>query len=359
MSKSIQWGFLGCGEVAHDIAADFSQVPDSSIAAVCSRTKTSAEKFARKFNIPKVYESPDAMLADPALDIVYIATPHHLHQQHAMACLQAGKAVLCEKPLTVSEQQAESLIAEARKRKLFCMEAMWMRFFPLIQDIKTRIDQGELGNIQLMHADFGYPTKFDPENRFFNAGVYGGTLLDRGIYTISLAQYLLGNPVDISSSAHIGDTGVDEHASCLLKFESGAIASLSSTLRGLSSNEAVITGSKGKLKIHDPFYRPAQFSIQQTAEPRSGSNGGWTQKIRQMPVVQTLRKTAYPLIKSIIYNNNKTATFSGNGYQFEIQEVTRCLQQGLQESPVMPLEDSLAVLRIMDTMRQQWKTRND
>ncbi len=359
MTQSIQWGFYGSGIVAQDVAADFSHVSDARIAAVSSRTLTSARQFAKKFNVPKVYESLALMLEDPELDIIYIATPHHLHQQHSLSCLQAGKAIVCEKPFTVSAAEAEIVIAAARQRNLFCMEAMWMRFFPLVQAAKKRIAENELGDIQLIQADFGYPTPFDPDNRFFNTELAGGALLDRGIYPISLAQYLLGNPKTISSEAHIGATGVDEHSSCTLQYSSGTIALLSSTLRGLGTNEAVITGSKSTLKIHDPFYRPSSVSLRPTkvgAIAKRLAQSGLKQTIKNNPVVQSFRKIAAP-IKRIIRGKTTTANFPGNGYQFEIQEATRCLQQGLQESPIMPLEDTLSVLQIMDTMREQWNNK--
>ena len=359
MTQSIKWGFYGSGIVAQDVAADFSQVSGAAIAAVASRTQKSAQQFAKRFNVPKVYESLEQMLEDSALDVIYIATPHHLHQQHSLSCLQAGKAIVCEKPFTVSAAEAKVVIKAARQRNLFCMEAMWMRFFPLVQAAKKRIADNELGDIQLIRADFGYPTPFNPDGRFFNTKLAGGALLDRGIYPISLTQYLLGNPETIASEAYIGATGVDEHSSCTLQYQSGAIASLSSTLRELGTNEAVITGSKNTLKIHDPFYRPSSVSLRPTktgAVAKQLAQSSLIQTTKNNPAVQSFRKIAAP-IKRMIRGKTTTTSFPGNGYQFEIQEATRCLQQGLIESPIMPLEDTLSVLKIMDTMREQWENK--
>ena len=356
MAKTVRWGVLGTGAIAYKIAEDFDLVPDAQIRAICSRSKSSAKQFAQQFNIPTTHVGLDSMLADDQIDIIYIATPHPLHHDHSLACLRRGKAVLCEKPFTVNAVQAAEIIDEAHQRKLFCMEAMWMRFSPLIQEVKTRIDQNEIGEIQFINADFGYPQHYDPKSRFFNLALGGGSLLDRGIYSISLAQYLLGNPTDISGIAHIGESGVDEQSICSLRFEQGAIAMLASTLNGLSSNETIITGNKGRLRIHEPFYRPNTISVlmAQASADTAMPGKGFTAGLKRNAAFRKWRHRLQPTLGWFKPNRKKSSFSPGHGYQYELMEATRCLQKGRTESDIMPLDDTLEVMRIMDKLRHDW-----
>ncbi len=347
----LRWGFLGCGQVARDVAEDFALVTGATIHAVAARRTESARAFSQRFGIPVVHKSIDALLADREIDIVYVATPHTLHREHCLAALRAGKPVLCEKPFTVDAASAAEVIDEARQRGLFCMEAMWTRFFPVIRDIKALVDRGELGDIQWFGADFGYPTWRDPDNRFFDPAQGGGALLDRGVYALSLAQHLLGEPEAITGLATFGETGVDEQTASLLRFPNGALAQIGASLNGLTRNTAVITGSAGRLLIDEPFYRPEHFSIERAnAQPPKPPGDG----AAGHPTLKKFRRALAPLVKRRLRGQRHTRRWPGNGYQFEIAEACRCLREGLTESPIMPLDDSLVVIRMADRIRAQW-----
>ena len=362
MSKTIRWGILGTGTVARDVAQAFAQVEDAALVAVGSRSIDTAKAFAGRFNVDKAYDSYEALLADDDIDVVYIATPHHRHRDDCLKCFDAGKAVLCEKPFTLNAEQALEVVSAARERDLFCMEAMWMRFIPLVRKVREMVDAGEIGHVQMIKADFGYPTWYDPENRFFSLNAGGGSLMDRGIYTLSLARFILGEHEHLKSSATIGPTGVDHQSACLLEYPNGAIADLSSTLTTYGTNEAVIMGTRGQIRIHDPFYRPGRISLTQFETPAApppmslDQRPGLKEKLKDNPLVKKLHRMATPLLDRL-RGGHIEAPFPGNGYQFEIEEVTRCLQRGEKESSIMPLDDTLAIMETMDEMRSSWGLR--
>jgi predicted dehydrogenase len=328
--------------------------------AVGSRSQEGAEAFAQEYALSRAYGSHASLLQDKDIDIVYIATPHFRHHKDCLAVLAAGKAVMCEKPFALNAQQVGEVIVSARGKKLFCMEAMWMRFNPLIQEAKKYIEQGALGEVRSLRVDFGYPAFYDPQSRLFNLEYGGGALLDRGVYTLSLANYLLGRPEKIQSHAAIGPSDVDTQSAYLLSYADGAVAELSATLESAGTNEAVIAGTAGQLRIHDPFYRPSRLSLRKIAAPEAPSadqsNGltGGLKGLLKRPGVQKLRRRMQPLSGLLEGGKKISSPFLGNGYQFEIAEATCCLQQGLTESNIMPLDDSLAVMQDMDGMRRTW-----
>ncbi len=361
MGKKIRWGILGTGTVARDVARSFAYVNDAELAAVGSRSLDTARAFAARFGIAKAYGSYDELLADGDIDVVYIATPHDRHRDDCLKCFDAGKAVLCEKPFTLNAAQALEVISTAREKNLFCMEAMWMRFIPLIRRVRELVDAGEIGHVQMIKADFGYPTWYDPENRFFSLNRGGGSLMDRGIYTLSLARFLLGDHENMKSSATIGPTGVDHQSACLLEYPNGAIADLSSTLTTYGTNEAVVMGTRGQIRIHDPFYRPSRISLKPFDEPcaptASLDGGGLKQRLKENPLISKLQRAASPLIGLLRGSKAISQPFPGSGYQFEIEEVTQCLQRGETESSIMPLDETLAIMETMDEMRFSWGMR--
>ena len=233
-----RWGILGTGAAARAFAGDLRLLPEASLTAVGSRRLDRALVFASEFGARRAHEGVDELASDPEVDIVYVATPHIRHRDDGLACLAAGRAVLLEKPFAVNAAEARAVIEQARRLRLFCMEAMWMRFHPLILKVHAQIRAGALGSIRLLTAEFGYPTPFDPENRFFDRRLAGGALLDRGVYLIALAHLLLGPPDDAVGNATIGPTGVDEEVSLLLIYRSGAQAVLTASLRSRLRNEA-------------------------------------------------------------------------------------------------------------------------
>jgi predicted dehydrogenase len=363
-SKIIRWGILGTGKIARDFSQGLRFLPEAQLLAVGSRNLATAQEFSRQLNVPRAYGSYEELVKDPDIDVIYIATPHTRHKQDCILCLEAGKAILCEKPFTINAQEASEVIELARQKQLFCMEAMWMRFMPLVQKVREIINIGEIGEVRMLTADFGYPSAYSPDNRFFNLKLGGGSLLDRGIYPLSLAFYLLGAPAQISSQLTIGKTGVDEQSAILLGYPQGQIAMLYATLRGESSNEATIIGTQGKIQIHAPFYRPAQISITKfpeiTASVAQASNLSAKQKlvsaVKQNPLLQRLYLQFGNSLLSLIrkQSTNIMEPYQGNGYNYEAAEVMRCLRNGELESKIMSLDETLSIMETMDAIRRQW-----
>ena len=205
--RTIKWGIWGTGSIAHAVAKDFRLVEDAVLYAVASRTAGHAKDFASEHSITTWHEGLDALLRDAKVDVIYIATPNHRHLDDCLACIRAGKAVLCEKPLALSMEQAALIADAARLYKVFCMEAMWTRFIPAVRDFKRSIESGEIGTPRLIQGNFAYSTTRGDDSRLFDIGMGGGALLDRGVYLISLAQYLLGAPDLICGTKVLGTSG--------------------------------------------------------------------------------------------------------------------------------------------------------
>ena len=359
MSKTIRWGVLGTGTVASQFIQGLKAVPNAQLWAIGSRTLEKAQGFAQLFNVPKAYGSYEELVQDPNIDVVYIATPQTRHKVDSILCLSAGKAVLCEKPFTVTSQEAREVMAVAQKHQVFCMEAMWMRFMPLIQEVRCLIQAGEIGDVQLLTADFGYPTEFDPKNRFFNPELGGGALLDRGVYPLSLAFLLLGKPLHVSGAPCMGKTGVDDQSVLVLRYGNGAMAILHSTLHTYGSNTAVITGTRGKITIKEPFYKPEHISITRFSEQpvvvtsqktalATGWKGTVVGKLKQNRWLKTLAKLRKENVTNIYQS------LAGNGYNYEAEEVVNCLQMGKLESSLMPLSETIDIMETMEILLKEW-----
>jgi len=317
--EPVRWGIIGLGNIAHQFATGLSTLKEANLVAVGSRTQAKADAFAKKYQVSRAYASYETLAHDPTVEVVYIATPHPMHAEVALLCLKAGKAVLLEKPFTINANQAERVTNLARARKLFLMEAMWTRFFPLMFRLRQLIADGTIGQPLMLQADFGAEANPDPNGRHFNAALGGGALLDLGVYPISLASMLFGSPDKIIGLAHVGKTGVDEQAAMVLGYHDGRLASLSCSIRVQTSQEAVITGSKGRIKIQAPWWRPSLMTITKAGK-----------------------------------NEQISAPYESNGYQFEAQEVGSCLRAGKLESDIMPLNESLQIMQTMDKLRAEW-----
>jgi predicted dehydrogenase len=360
----IRWGVVGTGTIARAFAEDLRLLPDASLCAVASRNRDRAQAFLKEFGggQGRTHDSVEELARNPEVDVVYVATPHTRHKDDCMACLEGGRAVLCEKPFTVDANEARAVVAQARKSQKFCMEAMWMRFHPLVLKVRDLVQSGKLGEIRLLTADFGYPTSFDPESRFFNPTLGGGALLDRGVYPLSLAYFLLGRPNEVVGQATIGTTGVDEQETTLLSYSSGALAVLAASLRSRLRNEAVIIGTEGRIRIHEPFYAPSRITWTRTREPvgpvpaASSGSGGWKSRIKRNPLLRrAVDHVARPLLGAIRRDSTTiTEHIAGQGYQFEAAEAMRCIRAGVLESPIMSLDDSVAILESTDALRRSW-----
>jgi predicted dehydrogenase len=314
-----RWGILGTGGIASAFAADLPLVDGADLAAVGSRTPEAAARFAEKHGIARAHGSWADLAADPDVDVVYVATPHAFHLPAAMACLQAGKAVLCEKPMTLDLTSSALLVQEARLRKVFLMEAMWMRCNPAIRDIVRQIEAGAIGTVRAVHADFGLQGPFEATHRLRNPEMGGGALLDLGVYPINLAHLILGAPASIQSWAHLTPELVDENTGLLFGYESGAVAALTCSINGATRNAASITGTEGRIDLPPGFFTPKSFVL----TPAGGEP----------------REFTFP--------------FEGRGYRWEAAEVQRCLTEGRLESPLMPQNTTLEIMNLLDTVRTQ------
>jgi predicted dehydrogenase len=319
MEKIIRWGILGTGKIAKAMAHGLRDTPGAELVAVASRTQAGAARFGAEFGVPRCHDSYQALADDPDVDVVYIATPHPMHHENAVMCLNGGKALLVEKAFTVNRREAEQIAALAREKQLFVMEAMWSRFLPAILEAKRLLDSGVIGVPASLSADFGFAAVVGPEHRLFNPDLGGGSLLDLGIYPLSLAAYFLGPVAGVEAVGELAGTSVDMQASFVLRHASGALSSCASSLRAHTPNELTISGSKGFLRLNQRFYCTESLTI--------GLNDG------------SRRELSAPRI--------------GNGYAHEALEVNRCLRAGLLESPLMPLAESVALMGWLDTMREQ------
>ena len=323
-SDTIRWGILSTGSMARTFARNLRLAQGAELAAVASRTKEKADAFGDEFNIPRRYEGYAELAADPDVDVVYIATPNTMHKEHTLMSLESGKAVLCEKPFATNAAEAQVMIARARKKQRFLMEAMWTRFLPLMAKVRGVLADGVLGDVRMLTADFGFRAKGDEMTEILmNPAFGGGSLLDVGVYPVSLASMVLGPPSSLATLAHLGETGVDEQAGMILGYAGGQLALLHSSIRTTTPQEATIMGTERCIRIHAPFWRSSKMTI-----------------VEEDGAEQVIE-----------------APFEGDGYQFEAVEVMDCLRGGGLESAVMPLDASLDIMETMDRIRAQWGLR--
>jgi predicted dehydrogenase len=319
MTDKIRWGILGSGGIAHKFAKALGYIPDADLAAVGSRNLSSAETFVKEFNTPRAYGSYQALVEDPDVDVVYIATVNSWHHKNCMDALQAGKSVLCEKPFMVNSEQAEEVISLAQKKQLFLMEAHWTRFIPAFIRARQMWESGIIGDIRVVMSELAYTIDRTPPSHLFNAELAGGTMLDMGAYPIMLAHMVFGEPETIASLTHIGETGVDEQTGLLFRYHGGQLAMGYSSFNVQSPIEATIVGTKGYIRLHTPFFCPPGFTLR--------------------------------------LNDSDPQTFNipyeGNGWNYEAVEVMQCLRAGKLESDMIPHQESLALMHTMDRIRAQ------
>lgn len=317
-NRTIRWAILGAGKIAHKFAQDFSVIKNAELVAVASADAARAKEFAGKYNIPECL-GYDELYNSDSIDAVYIATTHNFHYEQTLACLQHGKAVLCEKPITVNQRQFEELAKVAREKKVFLMEAMWTYFLPAILKAKQWIAEGRIGSVKALQADFGFSMEFNPEGRLYNIKLAGGALLDLGIYPIAFANLFMNrNPDSIMASGIIGETNVDESTGIVLKY-GNVVASLFTTMAAKTQLKAFVYGDKGYIEV-PMFFKAPEASLYN----------------EEMQLAETFKDSR-----------------STHGYNFETQEVTDCLLKGLTESTVMPLSISQRLQEIMMEVRRQ------
>jgi len=319
MGSKIKWGILGPGNIAHSFAKGLSVISDAELIAAASRSIERANKFADEFDIPRRYGSYDELVSDADIDAIYVSTAHPFHKACAILALKAGKAVICEKPLAVNVAQVKEMMDCARKEGRFLMEAMWTRFLPVMVKAREWIADGAIGEPRMLTADFGFRSGINTGGRLFNLDLAGGGLLDVGVYSIAMAYMVFGAPSTVTSTAHIGETGVDEQAAMVFGYDGGQIALVSCAVRTNTPQEARIMGTDGSIYIPN-FWHGTEATLQ---------TGGKAPEHVEFP-------------------------FEGNGYEYEAMEVMRCIREGKLESDIMPLSESLSIIGTMDGLRAQW-----
>lgn len=323
MSEPLRWGLIGTGWIADSFAADLACTESGRVVAVGSRRMETANRFADRFDIPNRHASYEALVADPDVDVVYIATTHAQHHEHALLALNAGKPVLVEKAFTLNARQAREVVAVARSRRLFCMEAMWLRFHPLIRAACEIAASGRIGEVVGVRADLSRRFEFDPAGRLFDLSAGGGALLDLGVYPATFAWLVLGRPDSVSATGALSPTGSDVTVAMQWGYGDGRVAQVYCSAAGASPYAALITGTAGWIRVESRVHRPSALTVHTDA-------GDETVTADEVP---------------------------GNGYGLEISEVSRCLGEGLTESPLVPLDDTIDILDVIDEARRQLGVR--
>jgi len=319
VSIRIRWGIAATGGIARAFAQGLALVDDAALVAVASRNEERAREFASEVGAARAHGSYAALAADTDVDVVYVASPHSRHHDDAVMFLDAGKHVLCEKPLALSAAQVREMAEAARRSGRFLMEALWSRFLPAYVELQRVLEEDAIGRPQLVEADFGFRVPdVDPTHRLFDLAQGGGALLDLGIYPLNLAFMVLGRPTGVRAFGTLGATGADEQTAAVLQHDNGALGVVKAAIRTNLTCTARITGTSGAVAIPAFMHCPQDFVVQTPAGE---------QRIE--------------------------APMEGNGLHHQVLEVHRCLGAGLTESPVMPLSESLALATAMDDIRAQ------
>ena len=319
MKKMYKWGILGAARIADKFAEGLKILPNAEQYAIASRSRERAEAFKERHGFVKAFGSYEEMLADPELDVVYIATTNNLHFEHTMLCIEAGKAVLCEKPFASDLTQVNRMVNKAREKNIFLMEALWSRFIPSMIQFKELTENGAIKHPLLLQCNFGFISPFDPFHRVYNPALGGGSIPDIGIYPIFTAMYLFGKPKNIEVQSVPAPTGTDWTTSILFKHKKNEVSMLTSSFEMILDNEARVYGEGGCLKLHSMFQMPTRLSLR--------TNDG--------------QETDIPM------------NFTGNGYNYEAAEVMECLDKGWIESPGLPHAFSIELMQVLDEVSRK------
>ncbi|NOT74241.1 MAG: Gfo/Idh/MocA family oxidoreductase [Cyclobacteriaceae bacterium] len=323
MSKVFNVGIIGPGKIANRFASCFQYVPQAKVYAIASRDAGKAKEFAKTYGASKYYSSYEELLKDPAVDLVYIATPHPFHFEQTLLCLKHGKPVLCEKPLALNLKQVRQMTDMAKETNTFLMEGMWSRFFPAVHKTLDLIKSGVIGDIKALHADFGFSGIPNPEGRLYNMKLGGGAQLDVGVYPMFFALLVLGKPDEIKAFSQLASTGADTTTHALLKYKSGATAHILSSIVTDSPKDGHIMGTLGRIILNTPWHKSEKVTVR--------LNSG------------EITEYAFP--------------HSGNGFEYQLQEVVRCLEAGKKECDQMPHSMSLLMAETSDEIRRQGGVR--
>lgn len=318
----IGWGIIGCGGISAKFAEGLAGVDGARLVGCAARDAGRAADFAGHFGFEKSYGSYEQLAADPDIDVVYIGTIHPAHVSNALVCIENGKSVLCEKPFAINIQQTKQMIDAAKKADVYLMEAMWTRFIPAVRELNKMLSDGVIGDISSMTAEFGFrPAR--TTKRLFELELGGGALLDVGIYPVSFASMVFGGkPDNFKSMVEMGPTGVDEKAAIIMEHGGKRFANLSFSVNTPMSNEAIISGSKGYIRVGCPFWHPQQLTLHLD---------GQEPKVYDFPFDEGL-----------------------NGYSYEAMAVMEDLANGRKENATMPLSETLEIMQTLDNIRADW-----
>lgn len=317
--KTYNYGIIGPGRIANSYCKALQRSERVKIHGIASRDIGRAKEFARQFDAPRIYDSYEQIAKDPEIDVIYIATPHSFHAEQALLCLRNKKPVVCEKPLTLNHATAEVLVREARANNTFLLEGMWSRFNPAVRRAKDLIDSGAIGEVRHLTADFGFKKEYDPASRLYDLALGGGSILDVGVYPLFLALFILGKPDQVQAVAHLAPTGADASCGFTLSYKYGATAQLFSSMIAETRKDAEICGTKGSIVIQTPWYKSMGLILAKEGSPEE--------------------RIALP--------------YPGNGFEFQVEEVTRCLDNRQIESALMTHDFTLLKARISDEILKQ------
>lgn len=316
---TIRWGFVGAGWIADVMASDFQFVPNAELAAIASRDLGRAQEFAARHDVPQAYGSYAELLDDESIDVVYLATTHPHHHDVALAAIERGKALLVEKSFTATLAGAEEVVAAARAKGVFCMEAMWTRFLPAVTAAREVVAWGRIGEVVGVQGDLSAYRTYDPSHRLFDPAAGGGAVLDLGVYVVSFAQAFLGAARDVHCVGRFAPNGVDMATAISIEHTAGGLSSLSCGFDAHGPGRMQIQGTKGWIEVDPRFHHPTTISVHRT---------GVLPRVIEAPM-------------------------TGRGYAHELAEVTDRVLAGDTESTVMPLSDTLEVMRVLDQCLRQ------
>lgn len=322
--KTYNWGIIGLGRIARKFADDLKLLPNARLHAVASTSADRAAEFAAEYGASHAFGSYEAMVNCPDLDVVYVATPHTLHCENTLLCLEHKIPVLCEKPFAMNSAQARSMVAAARKNRVFLMEALWTLFIPAVKHAFELVEKGEIGALHTVQSDFGFYMPFDPKSRLYNKALGGGALLDIGIYPALLSLYLLGKPAeeDIQATATFGQTDVDESCVFTFQYPDNRLALGHATVVANTPVEAALYGHKGTIRLRRRWHHATKLSIS-TYQNRD----------------EITREVEIP--------------YDGWGYCYEAAHVMHCLENEMLESDVAPLDFTLDLVETLDVVREK------
>lgn len=319
--RIIRWGILGAGRIARKFASDLRLAENCELMAIGSRSQQSADEFNKEFPVQYCHYSYEELAQNPEVDVIYIATPHNLHYENTLLCLQHNKAVLCEKPFAMNSRQAIEMIKLAKEKKLFLMEALWTKFHPHYIKTLEMVQQGLLGEITSVLVNFGFKPIPPVPVRLFDPALGGGTVMDIGIYNVFMVMSVLGKPDHIEATMTPASTGVDEQCAILFRYKNGVLAQLFSTFSSDLATEADICGTEGRIRLTSRFYEPSS-----TIEFSKGKAD---------------TKQVIPVHKE-----------QGFGYQYEARHVNDCLRNGLTESNIVSFADTILLMETLDKIRK-------